>query len=135
MAKPKKIVTHELIEIRTVLSRALTALDKINGWESLSSFDRFAYDHQIEHTPHELSMMRSALIRTIEDLTEIEAKYGWERGEDPDSDGGSRHGGNGPDPEAPSTPGVQIHVSGGHPGTLDVPALIRAMRAGTVSQS
>lgn len=60
----KRITSPELVEIRTVLSRAKTAL-------------RYVGNSSNTHTDHELSLMRSALITSIGVLEKAELMAGY----------------------------------------------------------
>lgn len=79
MSRPKRVTSNELVEVRTVLSRARTALAQLNRSKPN---DYVAWSkNYARHTEHELSMMRSALTRTIEDLTNVELAYGYRSAE------------------------------------------------------
>lgn len=80
-AAPKgqsRVTSYELVEVRTVLSRAKTALktiDHVAWWRAGDYY--YTLPNQVEHTEHELSMMRSALMTSISVLGEVEKAYGY----------------------------------------------------------
>ena len=59
----KRRTSPELVEVRTVLSRAKSAIARIDYVST-------------PHTEHEASMMRSALLTTIDVLEKVEKAYG-----------------------------------------------------------
>jgi hypothetical protein len=79
MNKPKRITSFELTEIRTVLSRAKTALVTVDGYVNMRETgsdwhrDYFA----TPHTDHEISLMRSALMTSIDVLEKVEQSAGY----------------------------------------------------------
>jgi hypothetical protein len=75
MASPKRITSRELVEIRTVKTRAKTALITLN---IVQDQDRYG---GLRHTPHEISMMRSALITAIDVLEKVEQATGYREAE------------------------------------------------------
>lgn len=82
-AAPKgqsRVTSYELVEVRTVLSRAKTAL-KVFDAPHHFCVSRCADVHDRPHTLHELSMMRSALMTSIDVLGKVETAYGYRSAE------------------------------------------------------
>lgn len=77
--KSRRITSNELVEVRTVLSRAKTALATIDSvHRNDCAYHRY---FGVIHTEHELSMMRSALMTSIDVLGKVEAEYGYRSAE------------------------------------------------------
>jgi hypothetical protein len=78
----KRITSRELTEVRTVLSRARTALTAIDS-DARNRRDGNDFQREYFATPHgshELSMMRSALTTSIGVLADVEERYGYSEG-------------------------------------------------------
>lgn len=84
-AAPKgqsRVTSYELVEVRTVLSRAKTALRTINNLSAWYANGQCCLpDNSVPHTEHELSMMRSALMTSIDVLGKVETAYGYRSAE------------------------------------------------------
>jgi hypothetical protein len=73
----KRITSHQLVEIRTVLSRARTALERID-WitKTIAEGDSF-YLREGKHSEEEISLMRSALKAAVDALELAELTTGY----------------------------------------------------------